>query len=209
MIEYYPQNDTYLFGGVFEVIDKRSDSYELKEIDSFSKYVGRILCSFHRYQGMRGRGFYLEKHYDNFNVKQVFPEPYSGEIFPGYENVNHPFHMLEPIFQKEKLDWYAALRNVKGVYLISDKSNGRKYVGSAYGDSGIWQRWACYIGTGHGWNDELTHVIRKEEIDYARKNFVFIILDTMPMNTIDEKVIGRESFWKEALCSRSHGYNKN
>jgi hypothetical protein len=30
------------------------------------------------------------------------------------------------------------LENVKGVYLIVDKSNGKMYVGSAYGDTGIW-----------------------------------------------------------------------
>jgi hypothetical protein len=62
---------------------------------------------------------------------------------------------------------------VKGVYLIVDKKNGKMYVGSAYGDLGIWSRWSCYIGTGHGWNDELTKLIKDNGIQYARDNFQF------------------------------------
>lgn len=29
-------------------------------------------------------------------------------------------------------------------------------MGSAYGGTGIWSRWACYVATGHGYNDEFT-----------------------------------------------------
>lgn len=127
-----------------------------------------------------------------------------------HENINHDFHVLENIFQAGKPDWKAALANVKGVYVITDRKNGKKYVGSAYGDSGIWSRWSCYMGTGHGYNDELTKLIKKEGMDYARTNFQFSLLEYRPMKTDDHDIIARESYWKEVLLSRGDfGYNKN
>jgi hypothetical protein len=142
-------------------------------------------------------------------VQGLLQEPYSGEVFCGYDKIDHDFTALEPIFDNERQDWKSALSNLKGVYLISDKSNGKKYVGSAYGESGIWSRWSCYIGTGHGWNDELTVLIAKNGKGYARKHFKFALLEVMSMATSDETVIKRECYWKSVLLSREHGYNKN
>ena len=141
---------------------------------------------------------------------KTLPQRYSGESFCGFENVDHDFHILEPIFKNEREDWKSALSNVKGVYLICDVSNGKKYVGSAYGDAGIWSRWACYIGTGHGWTDELTRVVKEEGgLIYARKNFRFSILEIMAPSIPDAAVIARESHWKRVLLTREHGYNRN
>lgn len=158
---------------------------------------------------MRGRAFYLENHYSSLLVSQILDKPYSGEAFCGYENVKHGFSQLEAIFKQNKQDWKAALQNVKGVYLIVDKKNGKMYVGSAYGESGIWSRWSCYIGTGHGWNDELTILIKANGIDYARENFQFSILEYRPMKTDDQVIIDREQYWKKVLLSGVFGYNKN
>ena len=36
------------------------------------------------------------------------------------------------------------LENIKGIYLVTDTHTGRRYVGSAYGDMGIWSRWRQY-----------------------------------------------------------------
>ena len=114
------------------------------------------------------------------------------------------------IVRNGKQDWKAALENVKGVYLITDKSNGKRYVGSAYGGSGIWSRWACYVGTGHGWNDELTKLIKQEGIEYARKHFQISLLEYRAMKTDDNTIIERECYWKDVLLSRGQfGYNKN
>jgi hypothetical protein len=210
VINYYHEPSKWLFGGIFEVKKRHSDGYEVELLSDYSNLIGRLVFSFSRPQGLRGRAFLFEKLYKEFTVSEIFKSKYSGENFCGYENIDHDFSALESIFKTQKLDWKGALENVKGVYMIIDKSNGRKYIGSAYGESGIWSRWACYIGTGHGWNDELTTLIKKEGFGYARKNFKLSLLEYRAMKTDDAVIINRESYWKEALLSRGDfGYNKN
>lgn len=143
-------------------------------------------------------------------ISEILKAPYSGERFPGYDNISFDFASLEAIFKTHRSDWKTALENIKGVYVIFDKLTGKKYVGSAYGDYGIWSRWSVYIETGHGWNDELTKIIEKEGIDYARKNFRITLLEYRSVRTDDNVIIERENYWKDALLSRGKfGYNKN
>jgi len=51
--------------------------------------------------------------------------------------------------------WVTALSSVNGIYLIQDKLSGKLYVGSAYGEKGIFGRWANYAQNGHGNNQKL------------------------------------------------------
>jgi hypothetical protein len=208
-IEFYPIANAYLFGGVFEVKERLPDRYVLEEVPEFEKWEGRLICKFYRYQGLCGRAFYLENLLDSFEVLQILPEKYEGEHFCGYENVNHYFYALRAIIQKEKQDWKAALTAVKGVYLILDTENGKTYIGSAYGDAGLWSRLACYVNTGHGWNDELIETIKEKGMDYALRHFKFSVLEVFTFNTADEVILSRESHWKNVMLSRIFGYNKN
>ena len=209
LMQFYPQPDKWLFGGIFEVKTRQKGAYYTTELlDKGREYIGRLLIH-HQGSPGRGRAFYLKKHYDNLVVSQIFDKPYSGETFCGYENINHDFKILESIFKNDINNWKAALENIKGVYLIVDKNNGKMYVGSAYGESGIWSRWACYIGTGHGWNDELTKIINIKGFDYARKYFKFTLLEYYYMKTDNQVIIDREQYWKRVLLSGTYGYNKN
>ena len=212
LIDFYHANNTWLFGGIFEVVDRGTEinsySYQLKEVQEYSSYIGRL--KIHLEKPPRGRAFYLEKHLENMVVSEILQRPYSGEIFPGYEYINHDFSTLRPVFETERPDWKAALQNVKGVYVVTDKSNGKRYVGSAYGDFGLWARWDCYIRTGHGWSDELTKLIEQKGDAYAVRNFRMSLLEYRPMKTDDNAIIEREGFWKEVLLSKGkYGYNRN
>ena len=210
-MRYYPGgNDQWLFGGGFEVIARRTDRYKLKPLAQFTPFVGRLIATFHRKprEPMRGRGFLLERYLDRFTVAEILPTIYSGEAFPGHSSVNHDFGTLEAIVRAQRKDWMSALANVKGIYLVADRSNGKKYVGAAYGADGIWSRWQAYIESGHGENVELRRILR-ERPAHARENFMFSILEVLPMGTDDRVVEAREKHWKEVLHSREHGYNKN
>ena len=212
LIDFYHESNMWLFGGIYEVLKRNnipfSHSYEIRELDEFSVYVGRLKVKLER--PSRGRAFYLENYIDNMEVSEILKQPYSGEAFPGYEKINHEFRKLTPIFNNENSDWKVALENVKGVYVVTDKSNGMKYIGSAYGACGIWSRWNSYIVTGHGWNDELMKLIKKEGPEYANQNFILSLLEYRPMKTDDDVILKREGYWKDVFLSRGEfGYNKN
>ena len=212
LIDYYHESNVWLFGGIYEVVKRlektRDKGYEVALTDQYKSLIGRLKVDWKRTGRTKSRR--MENYFDAFTVNEILRSEYEGEAFPGYEDINHDFHILENIFKSSKSDWEPALANVKGVYLIMDKSSGKKYVGSAYGKWGIWSRWSCYMGTGHGYSDELTKLIRKKGIGYARENFRFTLLEYRPMKTDDNVIIGRESYWKEALLTRGDlGYNKN
>lgn len=208
LIRFYPQQNRWLFGGIYEVLERHSDGYKVKLLDLHQEFIGRLLINYPG-PGARGRAFYFENHYQDMALAEIFETEYSGDTFCGFDNVQHSFEQIEHIIKNQRLDWKTALISVKGVYLIIDKSNGKKYVGSAYGDTGLWSRWESYIYTGHGWNQGLLAIVSTEGIDYPRKNFQFSILEFYSMRTDDQFIISREQHWKRVLCSNQYGYNKN
>lgn len=106
-------------------------------------------------------------------------------------------------------DWQSVLSSVKGVYLITDTLTGRLYVGSAYGDRGIWGRWAEYVATkGHG-NNTMLKKLTEEEHEYAAKHFQFSILDILPKTSTPQQAIAREQLYKRKLGSCAFGLNIN
>ncbi|HEX3105206.1 MAG TPA: GIY-YIG nuclease family protein [Terriglobales bacterium] len=181
--------------------------YKIKLMQDSIPFIGRMKFVFKR--PSRSKAVNFENHYDKLIVSEVLPRPYSGEPFCGYDKIDIGFSALETIVSAQRTDWRVALQNAKGVYLITDTNNGMRYIGAAYGDTGIWSRWMCYIGTGHGYNDELTRIIAKHTHEYARKFFKFSLLEYFTPKTDDNLVIAREVFWKKVLLSREYGYNKN
>lgn len=212
LIDFYPQKDRWLFGGAYRVLSRKpinhSRSYTIERLPECEPFVGRLKLSLKR--PSRGKALKFEDHYPKLIVSEILPEPYIGESFCGYNQIDIGFPMLENIIKRQRSDWKTALENAKGVYLITDINNSKRYVGSAYGASGIWSRWECYVSTGHGYNDELTTLIKKSGLDYARKYFRFALLEYCSMKADDHAVIRREKYWKDILMTRGkYGYNKS
>ena len=209
LMRFYPEEDVWLFGGVFRVLADHGygNGYEVELTDHGSDFTGRLkIFRYHRKMSTRVN---LENHYDDFEVAEILREPYSGRIFPGYENIDLPFKELATLIRNDKPDWKSALESVKGVYLISDTSTGKRYVGKASGGQGIWSRWGEYVNSGHGWNKELRELVG-DKLDYARENFKFTLLEYRPAPTPDETIDKRESYWKEVLLTRGkYGLNQN
>lgn len=191
-----------------ELSVKNGINYIGKEIDKFKPYFGRVIIKFHKTS--RVQVFKFGKVQDKLEVIQILPTVYDGDDFTGYENVCLSFIQLEAILKRGKRDWLAALKNQKAVYLITDKNNGKLYVGSATGKNGmLLQRWGNYIATGHGGNKELIELVKEKGIEYIKKYFQYSILENYNMRTDDDYVLQRESWWKEILQSRKFGYNAN
>lgn len=212
LIEFHPDPGAWLFGGIWEVHSRsginNARSYEISLTNQASDLIGRLKIGFSR--SGRAKALKLENCFDNFTLDEILKTSFTGQAFPGYENITLSFLDLEHIIRTNKADWRAALLYVKGIYVIFDTSNGLKYVGSAYGGAGVWSRWSAYVETGHGHNDELTKLIDQHGMAYARQNFCISLLEYRPVRTDDQTIIDRECYWKEVLLSRApYGYNKN
>jgi hypothetical protein len=173
-----------------------------------AELIGRLIVRFER----PGRQSYLnaENWIDGLIVEELKPQRLTVAEFPGYANAIVLKSKLDIIVSQQIESWKSALSNVAGIYLITDTETGRHYVGSAYGEGGIWKRWSEYSETGHGNNKRLKEILEEKDSAYSFK-FQFSILEIADTHASQDDVLAREQHWKNVLCCRaSHGgYNEN
>ncbi|MEU4014873.1 GIY-YIG nuclease family protein [Microbacterium sp. NPDC028030] len=217
--QYYPYGPQYfIFGGAFEVSEIKPDryddlGYDLIPLPLHEDYIKRLII---KLETPIGRSPYL-RHYAgvqaslNPEVYELAPDTKLG-TFPGYQNVRLRHHELQRIIANDEPSWKDALSSVKGVYVITDLSNGRLYVGSASGEAnGLWQRWSGYAHLKNltGGNVELEQLRAGLGDSHIIGNFQYSILEIFDPKTRADTILKRESFWKLALDSRTHGMNLN
>jgi hypothetical protein len=182
--------------------------YETQELPEFTALTGRLIVEFAR----DARNSYrdAETIAEKLEVSELKPKRLEIGDFPGYANVLLKKITLDTIVQRGIESWKSALSSVAGIYLITNIKNGRHYIGSAYGEGGIWSRWVEYSETGHGNDKNLKSVLQQEGTDYSN-NFQFSILETANINASIDEIRNREIHWKNALCSHESygGYNGN
>ena len=182
--------------------------YDADEVKEYEQYFGRLVVEYHNPCRTMGRKY--ENVMDELEVVQILNEQYTGNEFPGYENVRLSYPLLKNIVDRQLPGWVDALRNQKAVYLITDTKTGKMYVGSATSQTGmLLQRWSSYIADGHGGNEALKELVKKQGFDYVKENFQYSILENYNARMDDEYILRRESWWKETLRTREFGYNKN
>lgn len=214
LIDFYPQRDIWLFGGVYEVqgfigghdrMSRHCHAYNSVLTDQGADYIGRL--KIHAPMRVRGRVFNLETRLPNMAIHEIISKKYSGQPFLGYSKVSLSWTELCSIVSNEREDWKTALANIHGIYLIT-LSNGQQYIGSAYGQNGIWSRWANYAHTKDGGN-----YLMKEANDKSLGKYIegakFTLLEVIQTSSPKEEVVRRESYWKKALGTRAHGLNAN
>jgi len=123
--------------------------------------------------------------------------------------VHLTFEDLQGLAQQREAhrDWVAGLSAVGGVYLIVDSLTGEQYVGSATGNSGIWQRWCEYAKSGHGGNLGVKALCAQSTGHPAA--FRFSILETFSRTTARDEALEPEAFFKQKLGTRAFGLNAN
>lgn len=182
--------------------------YDAVEVKEYEQYFGRLVVEYHNPCRTMGRKY--ENVMDELEVVQILNEQYTGNEFPGYENVRLSYPLLKNIVDRQLPGWVDALRNQKAVYLITDTKTGKMYVGSATSQTGmLLQRWSSYAADGHGGNVELRELVKQQGFNYVKDNFQYSILENYNARMDDGYILKRESWWKETLCTRTHGYNKN
>lgn len=210
-----PRGNRYLLTNVVSVLPfehplspGEHGRYLSEPIEHFAPLCGRVVIdsSYVKQQGrVWAAKFLMECH-----VYQVYPPNWEfDDDFPGYRGVDLSWADLNAIVHAEAPSWRTALRNQKGIYLVTDNSDGKQYVGSAYGNEELWGRWSQYASTVHGNNAGLVEVLELHGIDHGKENFRFALLETLDSHTPDPEVILRESHWKNILGTRKHGHNNN
>lgn len=166
--------------------------YNLERIDLLKEYEGRLLIEW-------GKSA-LAWAQKGTNEKPIVAIR-DKKIFSGYENAILTYEELREIVQDPTAyeSWHTALSTVNAVYLIVDRENGRKYVGSAYGKGGLLGRWTHYVKSLHGDNKLMKELL----CDYPDRytHFQFSILQLLPKAVTPDEVIQTETLWKKKLLT--------
>ncbi len=185
-----------------EWINEEGSYYELERLDCLQDYEGRLMIDWGKATRSWHQRALNEKEVIAIQCHQIVP-------FEGYDKVILSFNELEEIINDDEKyhDWHTALSSVKGIYLITDRSTGKQYVGSSYGEKGLLQRWSKYIETKHGNNEGLIKLLKQDPYHYME--FQFSILEIFSKSITDDEIVAIENRYKDKLLTRVFGYNDN
>ncbi len=208
----------FVFGGFFKtrlITPKvnKGPGYDLKLLTQHSEYIRRLIVKLDVPPGQSYLRWYESLQSSSIDpiVYELAPDTKLG-AFPGYQNVLLRHRELQLIVKNAEPSWRNALANVKAVYVITDTSDGKLYVGSASGEAdGLWQRWTAYANVDKltGGNIKLEAILAARGAAHIVNNFQYSILEIFDKKTRDDTIIRREAFWKLALDSRDNGLNAN
>lgn len=185
----------------------RDNEFKLNliRLDKYDKFKDRLIIDW-----KVPRGWY--NIYGNVKSKpviKILPLNFVKD-FPGLMNVKLNFWELKKIIDNpdSHSDWYDSLTRLQAVYLILDNYNGAQYIGTTYGESGLWQRWSEYVKTnGTGGNKELLMLLKTRPDFY--NDIQFSILEVLTKTADQKYCTERESNWKAKLGSKTFGLNRN
>ena len=162
--------------------------YQMEEVDGFDELNERVIIDW-------GKSAINWHQWLDKNDKEIIAIERKGIdwVCPAYDQIKLSFEQLQRIFRDEISVWKNKLSACNCIYVISDAQSGKLYIGSTYNRQGIWGRWAEYAKTGHGGDVELEKLIAADP-NYAKDNFTWAILQTLPLKIDDEKAIAIETF---------------
>lgn len=191
-----PDKSASIDGGLYQYF------YEMEEVLGFEDLKERAIVDWGK--GTRSWVQWLQNEKE---VVEIQPGLHYRQ-FTDYFDFILDFQQLTEIVTNQYKDWKRMLSVTKGIYLISDVNTGKLYVGSAYGEEGIWGRWRSYVVTkGHGENKTLKELV-SQDANYAN-NFRFSILMLLPSATTADQAIKKEALFKRKLGTNSFGLNNN
>lgn len=202
------------FAAVYKIVGKQQSPYrenewifDFQEVEEFKPLSCRIVIDW-------GKGTvswhqdYREKTKAVIRVDDGFEDSNGVPRFVSFNDTLLSYKELREIFENNDETWKSVLKSNNCIYMITDEKTGKQYVGSTYGQDGIWGRWMYYFNTcGHGGNKMLEDVISQDP-DYAR-HFHWSILEILPNDILEEDAINRENLYKRKFMTREFGYNKN
>jgi hypothetical protein len=182
-------------GWVRENSDKTSKLwFDLKRRDFYDTWQGKLVVRWPPPE----RSWWRRAHRNEIPVAAILEESALASVMPEWNEVEFTWADLSILPTR----WRSALSQWRGIYYIFDSSDGKGYVGSAYGEANLLGRWQEYAARGHGGNA----LLRQRHPG----NFVFTILQRVSPDMDAVDVIKLESSWKQRLHTRQpYGLNDN
>lgn len=163
------------------------------ESEFYESWRGRLVI---RWPGLE-RSWWRWADRNNFEILAIRDVTAFEEDMPRWNELVLTWAEIKVLPSK----WQSSLKEWRGIYLIWDSSDGKAYVGAAYGTENILGRWRDYGVSGHGGNKEL----RKRN----PRNFQFSILQRVSPDMPPDDVLVLENSWKARLHTREFGLNDN
>jgi hypothetical protein len=168
--------------------------FDLNPTDFYAHWKGKLVVGWPPPE----RSWWRRAHRNTMPVIAVREESALASAMPEWDQISLTWEELSLLPQK----WKSALSQWRSVYYIFDTSDGKGYVGSAYGTDNLLGRWLNYAAKGHGGNK----LLRTRD----PRNFRFSILQRVSPDMETTDVIHLENSWKERLHTRyPDGLNDN
>lgn len=167
--------------------------FDLTITDFYKRWQGKLVIKWPRPAILFAR--FADRH--KFPIHAILEDSALHEAMPEWNQC---------VFSSAKLSilpisWHNELRKWRGIYYISDQSDGKGYVGKAAGEDNIDGRWKRHLEVG---GDSVHLSERKLE------NFCFSILQRVSPDMIPDDVTKLEATWKDRLHTRwPEGLNDN
>lgn len=189
--------------GTTEFSDKTSTyNFKLEKMNNMAYLESRLIIDWGKATRQWGQWATNDKEIIAIHESEKF-------TFRGYESLLLDYRTLKTILSDNVLyeSWHSALESVSAIYMIMDQVTGKMYVGSAYGDGGLLQRWRCYVQTLHGGNKKMIELLNEDSLRY--ESFQFTILQIIPKTYTVQDVVSLENLYKEKFKTRTFGLNDN
>ena len=121
-----------------------------------------------------------KKFWHDIKVETLLSKSYFDEdlAFLGYEHISSSYADLQERLKQDS--WQHHLSTIYGIFLITDRKTGKAYVGSVYGNSGVYGCWATYMSSGYDKeerenstypNNQLRQLAKTQRLAYIQENF--------------------------------------
>jgi hypothetical protein len=168
--------------------------FDLALSDAYATWKGKLVVDWPPPE----RSWWRRAHKNAIPILAIHEESAFDAAMPAWDQITLTWQEVGAL----PVRWRAALSQWRGIYYIFDESDGKGYVGSAYGSDNLLGRWRNYADAGHGGN----RLLRPRD----PRNFRFAILQRVSPDMDPTEVIRLEGSWKQRLHTRApHGLNDN
>jgi hypothetical protein len=168
--------------------------FDLALTEHYAGWKGKLIVD---WPGLE-RSWWRWAERNTISVSAILEDSALDDAMPEWDSISLSWDDLRVLPAR----WKSALAQWRGIYYIFDGSDGKSYVGSAYGSENLFRRWQNYSATGHGGNS----LLRKRD----PRHFTFTILQRVSPDMDPDAVIQLESSWKNRLHTRApQGLNDN